>query len=319
MSLPVKEKNWLYTVNQTVGLNSNYDADSRDYMFKIKNTLTGFGLNPFTVWGSSNATSYDSGGGTDYWQSTGDVNWGFPGSAHSWIVLECAAKGANYAFCIDLQPSNFNYKSFASWVVSPTAGFTGGTVGDRPTATDEIVLETGSGLENSGAHTGKLHAWHSSDGECTRFLYMRGGVTQLLMILDVPKAPLASWSPANISGNKRIATCATYANWNDSAKLRGRLSSTFDCYMTCEGWADGAGGQRVTVPDDDTGEWPIMPIGLASGTAGHRGAQKGALYDLWWGSPGLSQADTFPADTSKQFVIFDDMVFPWNGSVPLIS
>jgi len=74
----------------------------------------------------------------------------------------------------------------------------------------------------------------------------------------------------------------------------------------------------MTHQDDDTLEWPIMPIGLLSTTGMHRG-RKGALYDIWWGSTAAGSGNTYPEDGSNQFVQFGHLIFPWNGSTPEIA
>jgi len=320
MALPIKEKTWLYSVNQTVGAVSSVPPDNQDYLFKLKQSLIGFATSPWTVWGSSDGTSFDAGGGTDYWVTSSNLVWAT--GSHSWIVLTQAGIGANAALLIDLNTSS-NYRFTLKFSAT---GFSGGSLTAAPTAADAITLKFNSdhGGSNVG-WTGKLHVWQSSDGECTRWALMRDGTLRAIAIFDKPKDPIAAWLNPFIGGF--VATYngsgyASYGTWNDNANLRSRISpvtAQMYMYLTCEGWVSGAGGQNFTVADEDTGEWPMMPIALASVTAAHRGARKGAIYDLWWGPTALVNGDTFPDDASKQFVIFDDMIFPWNGSVPLLA
>jgi hypothetical protein len=200
MALPTKEKTWLHTVNQTVGANVSAQADARDYVFKLKQSLIGFGTNPWTVWGSSDGTSFDNGGGTDYWTTQTDLTWNWPGSAHSWIVLKQAGIGANFSLCIDLD-QNPTTSTQWSLVVSLATGFNAdGTLTDRPTATEGYTYGTVEHGGTSGAWTGKLHVMQSNDGECTRWILCKGGSTHSFGFFDKVKNPVAAWTNPGLHG-----------------------------------------------------------------------------------------------------------------------
>jgi hypothetical protein len=298
-----------------VGLSLGVVPDNQDYIFKLKQFLIGFATNPWTVWGSSDSVNY-SGGGVDYWVDSSDLIWG--SGAHSWIVLQQAGIGTNFSICFDLL-----YTSYQNWtlVVSPVAGFTGGSASSRPTASDEVVLVSNSyhGGQTS-AFTGKLHVCQANDGSCTRWVLNRGGDCSAFGIFDKPKSPFTGWLNPSIFGFKGSISggACSISQWNDTANLKSRVSTNFSLYMTCEGWQASIGSD-LGVADEDSGDWPVMPIGLASETPGYRGHFKGSIYDLWWGPTALNTADTFPENSSRQFVVFDDLIFPWNGSTPLIA
>ena len=42
----------------------------------------------------------------------------------------------------------------------------------------------------------------------------------------------------------------------------------------------------------------------------------GSVYDLWYGSTAVGQGDTYPNDSTRQFVQFGHFIFPWNGTAP---
>lgn len=325
MALPTKEKTWLYAVNQAVGSGVDPYAANRNYLWTLKETLKGFATNPWTVWGSCDNSNVDNGGGTDYWVTQNNLNWNTDGNAHSWIVLRQTGLGANVYLCIDLNGAN-------SWPGSATFSLTlsqvtfaaDGTTTNAPTTTDGINLSAREhgGNSSTGGWTGYMHVWQSNDGECTRWILNRGGNVYNLTIMDKVKDPFSSWSVPVAFGQRGDDTNtgrAAFGVWNDSAPLQGRLGGTnFSNYLTCEGWSSIIGAE-LTVADEDTGDWPIMPMGLASATVGFRGYYKGSLYDLWWGATALTTGDTYPDNATKQFVQFDDMIFPWNGTTPLIA
>ncbi|RLC76830.1 MAG: hypothetical protein DRJ03_27865 [Chloroflexi bacterium] len=322
MALPTKEKTWLYSVNQAVGDGGNVTTANRDFIFKLKEALIGFASNPWTVWGSCDSSNVDNGGGTDYWVDRGDLIWNTAGNAHSWIVLKQGGLGANVYLCIDLDRTTTGYQF--DLVLALDAPFnTDGTTTNRPTTSGNAITRGAlyHGGYNSSGWTGFMHVWQSNDGACTRYVLTRSGAVYGFMFIDVVKDPFTAWSPAVVFGqlgDDGTSGHITFQDWNDNARAYGRVGSNFTMYLTCEGWSSSVGCE-FGVADEDTGEWPIMPIGLASETVGFRGAHKGSLYDMWWGSTVLNTGDTYPDNATKQFVLFDDMVFPWNGSTPLIA
>jgi hypothetical protein len=316
MAMPTKEKTWQYNVNQLPG------GGSKPQLLAIKNSLTGFGVLPWTVWGSCNATLYGNNDGVNRWITTGDLNWvGEAGSTtRSWIVLKQTGLGVDASICYEMNTNSAT--QCITVVVFPTGPSVGGTTLVRPSAANEVVLLSAALWGGSGTST-VIHAAQSTDGQCTRLLLCRLGFVVAIQMFDRPKSPVDGWSPAIVMlalGTNASATQTTYALLNDSAASKGRIgsvASTF--YMTSEGWGASTLGEQMTFPDDDTAEYPLSPAYLASDLVGVRGMAKGRLYDLWWGSTAVANGSTYPSDGSKAFAQFGHLIFPWDGSTPLIT
>ena len=82
MALPTLLKTWQFNVNNII-VSQDEDTSYPEALFTIKEALTGFASNPWTVVASSDGSTADE---TDRWIDQGDVNWGT--GAHSWIVLQ---------------------------------------------------------------------------------------------------------------------------------------------------------------------------------------------------------------------------------------
>ena len=320
MVMPTKEKTWQYNVNQLTS--GSGLALFQTLMLAIKNSLVGFGLYPWLVWGSSSgAGAFGNNDGVDRWATTGNLIWAGNGSNHSWIVLRQPGLDTNAALCIDL--NQLSNPQLATFVLFPTGVGTNGTATARPSATDEIQFGNGvNWCGNSAGATTRFHVTESNDGQCTRVVLCQSNIATGLWMFDRPKNPVSGWSPAmyglarGVSGTK----FPSYAYLNDADYAYGiNSSTTFSCYMTSEGWGAATRGEQITFPDDDTAEYPVSPVYLASIIGGGRGVAKGSVYYLWWGSTAVATGDTYPGDGTKVYAQFGDLIFPWNGSAPLIT
>lgn len=335
MPVPTKEKTWQHLVNRAVGGTGDGKLDNRSYLLSLKNALKGFGLNPWTVWGSrswngSTGSLDGSGGGNDYWTNTSMMVFNGAGSNHAWIVLTQPAlsPSGKFSVCLDLTYLPYGDTAFYI-VVSPNNGFgvinggTDGTGTNRPTATDQYVYaEAGYGLLSGTWQAKGLHVMQSTDGKCTRAVLCRGGGIEAFWIFDEVKNPCAAWTLPRVhrvlgyDGTTDKAT--SYANFNDAAGLNGAIGSVNGSYyLTSEGYGGATLGENITYVDDDSGELPISPMWLVSSSFGVRGSRKASMYDLWWGSTAVANGDCYPADGSRSFAQFGHMIFPWDGSAPL--
>jgi len=65
-----------------------------------------------------------------------------------------------------------------------------------------------------------------------------------------------------------------------------------------------------------SGEWPMLPIGIAGVGAGARG-RHGSIADLWIGSNGVASGDSYPV-AQADFAQFGSLIVPWNrGAIHL--
>lgn len=152
--------------------------------------LSEFGTTPWIVLSSSNGTTINN-AGVNQINSRTDIVGASPGTAHSWIVYENPFNGAQYCF-------NFN-RSFSATEryigceisCSPVAGFSGGSLANRPTATDEyiIVPEPGWSLFEernlSFPNTScSIFLLRTTNSECTRLLVNPNSLESAIICMD---------------------------------------------------------------------------------------------------------------------------------------
>lgn len=319
------QKTWQLQINQTVSAQGSVMATDTRLLRTLKNLLVGFGSNPWTVRYSCNGTTAGTAGdAVDRW--TNDAAIVRSGGAHSWIVLRQTGIASNFEFCIDC--SNVT-SGWLTMVISPSAGFTGGTTTARPTATDEIVLINNTTWA-SGAQDvqHQIHAWQSTDGQCTRVAIWYGGTNMCtFMLFDKPDNPVSGWTSPSISfivnGNATVA--ATYTGLGSSSgPARGRGTTTITLGLTGESFASSSFLPNLTnigdTPNESDGTWSQFPIGIASVTTANRG-RKGSLFDLWWKPFGLANGTTSPSDASRVLITMGPFILPWtaDATAPLLS
>jgi len=174
MALPTLEKTWQILPNQQVGVITGGLQEAVKYMLLgVKDRLVDVPLGAWTVVGSSDSSSANL-TGTDLWVDKDDLVWDTAGNAHSWMVLRNTAIATNFEICIDLSQAASDFDNL-TFVYSHTAGFTGGTITARPTATDEFVVgsatDWGVGDISSTAGFANViyHIWNSPIVYCRYF------------------------------------------------------------------------------------------------------------------------------------------------------
>ncbi len=349
MPLPELAKTWQFadnaavsTVNRLVTADVDLDAVAKKLIFELKKILTSFPSSPWTVRGSSDGTTAAAMDGVDRWASAANVVGANPGTNHSWIVLRQTGVHATFEVCIDMTDT----QEFQCTTVVSAAGFTGGSLTARPTATDEIVLINDTAWFSTSNSNHYVHAAQSTDGQCTRVVVWRGGTNLCLFwLFDKVKNPVPNWAiPYVAVTHNSQGVAPAYANSMDSAVgayLGNLLSSggnsvargyhaggSMRLAFTAEGavqtgslsLANGIDGIGDG-PNEISGEWPMYPFGLASNTSGRKG-RHGAVFDLWNAPVGVADGDTLgPSSSERRFVKFGTMWFPWTGdaTVPLLA
>ena len=99
--------------------------------------------------------------------------------------------------------------------------------------------------------------------------------------------------------------------------------SIYNAYLSGESCSEGNYPATMFVqsnPMDLHSGRPYMftPVGVVCLEAGARG-QLGIMPDLWWAPQSMNQGSTFPSDGSRQFIKIGDLIYPWDGSNPLIG
>lgn len=334
-TLPSLSKTWRFQVNAATAAGGSGLAACQNLMWAIKEALIGNGAwtdstgagaassGNWTVVSSSDSVTAD---GTDRWAAATNLIWAAAGVAHSWIVLKQTGIGANFQILIDLvnaTPSN------AYIAVSPSAGFTGGTIQNAPTATDEVRLlstSTWGGINAATAST--LHVLRSTTGACNRVLICRGGFNVGYWCIDaLASAEPAGWTVpfmAMVSGNAASAASqSVYATIGAAGTSAIGYSYRNGYIATCTIGSEysrqfGYMGQQ-TVANDIGASWYIGDMFVYSETPNNKG-YLGKMFDQWWTSATLADSDTFPvAGPTRNFCVFGDTVQPWDTSAPVFG
>ena len=287
-------------------------------LLALKNSLTGFALNPWTVVASSDGTTADA---SDNWTVAGDVIWS--AGAHAWIVLQ-RTDGAQM-----LLDCNYNstQPEFMSIRFSPGGLFSGfASTSTAPTATDGEDMMSGDtirwwGGQNSNPVTSRsvFHVWHSTDGLVTRIVnFIAGDVLTFVTIATLKDAspghtdPIAYGWYAGTSERLSVPNLEDVgAAYTTHAGVKHRLHATGEGMSNLNLLEHVATGGTV---DDITGELLLTDKKYAALTVGARGVRGGA-FDLWWGSYQFAvSGDTFPNNpAAREIVMCGVLAFPWTG------
>ena len=305
-----------FRVNLDPGRSGTNDGDVGAMFCLIKQTLKELDV-PWKVVASSNGRFMGL-GGLDCIENAADVQGGIVGAPHTWVLM--THPGLPGQFCFDFDSASTMFMT-VTW--SPGSIFLGGNEVIRPGAADEQVLATRAPW---------LGEWRGRDGvpmrahviateDATRVVCATQNRVRSVMLFEVPTGATSGWidpSVSLVSAPRGDAEAGTYdALWDGApAQARGPIGA-MSLALTCEGYVPRDGevvviGRDHTMPSEHGYE--IVPIGLWHGeVVGQRG-HHGFLTDVWWTSAALSSGATFPSDGTKQFVVFGDMLFPWNGS-----
>lgn len=270
-------------------------------------------------------TAGAAGDGVNRLTTDAKVVWAAVGAAHSWIVLRQPGivPGQNVEICIDCTNATTTNLTI---IVSPSAGFAGGTTLNRPTAVDEYTaLNTTVWGAGSANLTGTVHAMISADGAATRIFITRINQLQGLWMIEAPTDAAANWVGPIFSyfaSSTNGITVATLSNTvNARPAGRGPASTTFSAFLTAEGgntlgiFADG--GNQVPCDFDNLDQF--QAIGEYTQTYGARG-RAGGLVDIWFYNEENSGTTTagamsYPDNLSRQLHQIGPIVVPWCNTV----
>lgn len=348
MALPTLVKTWQFDVNNQVladatqeGDNNNAPDDKRTLLFEIKEFLTNAASGAWTVVASAggNGTGFVAGtpvaDATDNWLAFDDLRWNAPKTANrSWIVLrqtDFFGSGQHLEVCIDCVHTSTAQDGGLLDILMSRAGFTGFTsLNARPTATDEVsILLDGTWAGPNNDPTGRTWRWHgmiSTDGKATRVVIHLNDNPISWFIVQAPANAVTGWNSPVIadwaSTGATTGTINSFSNYHDLALLHtintAGLQFGDRLFMTSEGFGASAAGEVFTVANQVDGNFGFFPMGVASTQPGFIG-RHADVDDLWWGNANTNEGDTFPLAATRLFVQFGDMIFPWNGSLPLTT
>lgn len=332
MTLPALEKTWVHTTgdlspvpstNLQVLAQGSIDATNRAVLLAIVSALlTMSGGAKFVCMGSSNGTTADAAGSvsTSKWTAVADLVSRDAGGLHSWIVLAYGdGSAAAPQILLDLDKTwHDSFRDGVRIVISPSGAFTGGDASNAPTATDAVLVYSHDSRWNQlGADRNhRVNVGATDDRSGVFVVTMSDGAIQTGFYLGTAKNPVSTgWAQPWLWWLTSGVDCFKLATFNLTTKLGGDV---IPLYPTGECYFPAGDGTRYTIPlhfntDDQSGEYPLGPIGLYSPTAGKRG-RKGSIFDLFWGLSTNGLGDTYPGDDSRTRAQFGHLVFPWDGS-----
>lgn len=323
MAVPSVTKTYTYNVNNAVTAGADIQTTYRGFWLAFKNALVAGG---WTVRSSSNSTVADT---NDNWTSGASLVWANNNNAHSWIVLRHPV--CLWDLCVDLQPVN---GFFQALIGISRSGYlqTGLVTTARPglvaSPSDEQVLTNATTL--LWGNSNQNYVWHylrSTDGQVQRFIVCVADVPVWVFSMDVPQSPVANWNPTATPPGctlylnaASVANGASYTNTYTVTSVFSRMGSgsgtAVPFFLAGASYNTNLLTNGLLVPNDITGEYPLVANTLVSTTASYRG-QMALLFDLWFGVSNLTTGTTYPADNSRQFAQFGSLVIPWNGTVPI--
>jgi len=316
MALPILEKTWQYNVNQVSVTSGVAATDHINMWFLIKQTLTGFASNPWTVARSSNSVTVAN---SDLWLTSANV---VPGNGNrSWIVFQQSAMGTGpYQILIELY--NNNGIGYGNVYQSHGVGFTGGTISSRPTASDEVVI-TGNNaiISPNSARNLIVSCMMSSSGDSTRLLVFGSGTCQLMYLFETVSDSLLTYKGLSYcTTGSNVPTAASHVS-SSSYPWAGKRTNNYLAMLGTEVYNSSttvvaANGGAIS---DITGAHAIAPLSAHSESVGSKG-RIGRIADMWLGSASIPTGSTYPVSPDdKEFLQVNQFIFPWNGTVPVLT
>jgi len=263
------------------------------------------------------------------------------------MVLRNTAIATNFEICIDLSQTSSDFDNL-TFVYSHTAGFTGGSITARPTATDEYVVgsatDWGVGDLSSTAGSSNViyHIWNSTDGECTRVVFTHNRRVTGVWMFEALRNPVSGFANdhvviySNSTGTTPISA-GLYLNVRDASSESTNVSfsrlpngpTNTKVRLASEGTDQEPLVGKEQIMNLVELEWAFYPISVVSNTDPNK-ARLGEIYDLWFGSGGLNNLSggtsserngiLIPSNGTKKFAMFDSFVLPWDGStIPIVS
>jgi hypothetical protein len=326
--MPVtNEKTWQHNLDNTVTASGTPLDDNRTVLRSIKNALKGFSASPWTVIGSSDATTSGM-DGVDRWVVDTDLTFNF--GVRSWIVLQQSGIAAKCQLLIDLSPGGNANGNKLNAYLSPAAGFgtaNGGTDGStsaRPTATDDYLISYTSEWTTALDVDRVWSVQQSTDGQCTRvFLYIPSSNKYTTRIqIEKAKTPIISWVRPVFA---TFIYSATVSPWSSSTIFGLDVlfgTSNAGSYFAGRNTAEGVEGGTLSVVlaglNSYSGTYSASPVGILCTDTPDRG-RHGQVFDMWAVSQATTDGTTAPANNTKTHRVVGDMLLPNNGTSPVVT
>ena len=324
MALPIKTKTWVYSNNNTVTMTGGTEAYQQN-LFSLKSALVTGG---FVVEASSDSVTAKQLGDAnpDLWinytkviRSSGN---------HSWIVLYHATMKMSFYISCDFSTGDYA----TAYVVSGHVNATG-SISAGPTWSGNHVKFPSQSYTIGGGSATQLtwHLQYSNDGQCVRYICRSNHTSPGCLILNfqVPSNTPDLWiNPLYVfyHNNSASSSLGMEASELYRTKTNNNIlvnGSWYNAYLSSESFEDGdlplSLMSNVSTADlSSAHDHLLCPIGIVGNDVGVRGSL-GSLDDAWWRPMAMGIGDTLPDNASRSFICWPDMVWPWDGSVPVLG
>ena len=340
MALPTLDKTWNFSVNNIYPSGNSGINPFRDLWFY----MVGFFIsNGWTAVAScrdnTGAGSSFSAGFGNLWISPINLTWSAsPASPRSWIVLRHPVNNSEILISLvsisgmarpDQTQIFFSRSGFniSTPVTNPASPIASNVSGDTITLFDL----SGSGSLGLWGVSGNLdqrfvrHSMCSTDGYSMRHIIYCQDYPVFGFFIETPKEPVINWAPsrptpsaAMVFNSGGLLNCLTTAVYT-TTPLRTRFgtdggtAANLSLYLSGESYSTNLLTNGLNVPNDFTGEYPMIPMGIISTTGPFRG-KLGKMSDLWFGISNFLGPVAYPGDSSRQFAQHGTIITPWNGS-----
>jgi hypothetical protein len=350
---PVLNRTWQFNVNNNVTGSTVQDGGTTDgpryrkqLLMDIKEALVGFGTLPWTVTQSNGFNSGiviaptvgSAGRPGDNFDPTDltEIRWANTGVQHSWIVLENATLGMQ--ICLDqlCDPAEDGalMNVYIAPVSTPFGSASAGTTTVRPISTLETQILSwfnfdsfgswGSGFRDAAPRRYGLHVMHSTDGIASRVVVMLNNNPVGFWLFDRIEEQTGTLTYPFVArvaqANDDDLSSITVAHLFTNTRLYGfsNAGAGISYYMGMPGNnSDIQIWENIADLNTYDGRISLAPMCTACQNAGFVGVH-GVLYDIWYATiPGYTGRG-WPASTNA-LMQFGDGVFPWDGSIPLLS
>jgi len=309
-------------------------TNARDLLVQVKNAWKAAG------WVVVQSYSGRFGGlpapGVDAWVDYTDlVGVSGGGIGDSWIVLANPGFGPAQ-ICIEITVGGTLAWAECGLILAPAGGFTGGLPSARPTAPNEITTNSQQwcGTNPNGNPQFYATTWVAPDGSYLRTAWWYGGKCISWWQIDLIQFA-ANWPTPNVlifwkggndytaPGNRMNIFQFTLIDSSSGTFKRSHIPAGVIAWQGVDE-AQQPGGTNYTAAihagvNDWTNQYPwFSPIGLdASGRSAGSNGFAGYLIDQWWTVPAFNDGDTM--GDSFNFIIIQQMVLQWNGTVPSLG
>lgn len=273
----------------------------------------------WAVKGSSDSVSFNM-TGTDLLTDKTKIVPSSSGN-RSWIVFRNPIDGME--LCCSFQGATANLMTVA---FSVSAGFTGGALNARPTATDEEVVISAAEWAFGSGNLGRMHVHvlRSEDGLHTYVFVMYRSLIMSVWFLgsisDVAASPGFTPKICYVDGNGTLtsATVQAYTRTFQTARIIAHSASagTVAMQTTFRGATAAELVNTMAFRESNTGKWQAWSMGLVCKVSGKKG-RHGRLTDIWRVPAGVPSGWIYRADDGSIALInLGGFLVPYGTDTP---